>query len=47
MTERAILYTACRNLSGSLLCLITYLDLPQAMHKDYLLVRGKGGNFHE
>ena len=47
MTERAILYTACRNLSGSLLCLITYLDFPQATHMDYLSVRGKGENCHE
>ena len=47
MTERAILYTACRELSGSLLRLITYLDLPQTTHKDYLSVRGKGENCHE
>lgn len=46
MTKRTILYTACRNLSGSLMRLITYLDLPQATYKDYLLVRGKGGNCH-
>lgn len=46
MIERAIFYTACRNLSGSFLCLITYLDLPQATHKDCLLVRGKRGKCH-
>lgn len=47
MTERAILYTTCRDLSGSLLRLISYLDLHQATHKDCLLVSGKRGNCHD
>ncbi|OYY74866.1 MAG: hypothetical protein B7Y40_02635 [Gammaproteobacteria bacterium 28-57-27] len=45
--DQAILYTTCRDLSGSLLRLIPYLDLPQATHKDCLLVRGKRGNCHD
>ncbi len=47
MTERAIFYTTCRDLSGSLLRLFLYLDWHQATRKDCLLVRGKGGNDHD
>lgn len=47
MTDRAILYMVCRDLTGSLLRLIPYLDLPLAAHKDCLLVRSQRGNCHD
>jgi hypothetical protein len=46
-SEDTFLYTTCRERCGSLLRLIPYLDLPQAMHKDCLLVSGKRGNCHD